>query len=161
MLWIYYDVWWCIYIVQASYSQPDGGFCFRNVYWLRRLAADYFNPKPWGYINSHCRAAWSHIWLLRRLIGESEALCHVPAVVGSSRPTLRKSWDHVGSSRTAWCVDYWRGDCTVQGWWWRVSQKLNKPSKPPEIYKNGKKQVVSRTFWLIKRWKRRFSLKST
>jgi hypothetical protein len=32
---------------------------------------------------------------------------------------------------------------------------------PPEIYKNGEKQVVSRTFWLINRQKRHFSLKST
>jgi hypothetical protein len=32
---------------------------------------------------------------------------------------------------------------------------------PPEMYKNGKKQAVSRTFWLINRSKRRFLLKST
>jgi hypothetical protein len=45
----------------------------------------------------------------------------------------------VGGSRTAWCADYWRGECPVQGWWWRGSQKPNKPSKPPEINKNGEK----------------------
>ncbi len=49
------------------------------------------NPKPCGYINFCCRAARSHIWLCRRPIGKREALRHAPAVVGSSRPTLRKS----------------------------------------------------------------------
>ncbi len=48
------------------------------------------NPKPCGYINFRCPAAWSYIWLLRRPIGEREALGHAPAVVRSSRPTLRK-----------------------------------------------------------------------
>ncbi len=32
-----------------------------------------------------------------------------------------------------------RGKCLVRGWWWRRSQKSNKPSKPPEIYENGEK----------------------
>ncbi len=50
-----------------------------------------FNPKPGGYINWHCRAARSHIWLLRRPIGEREARRHAAAIVGSSAPTLRKS----------------------------------------------------------------------
>jgi hypothetical protein len=45
----------------------------------------------------------------------------------------------VGGSRTAWCADYLQGDCPVQGWWWRRSQKPNKPSKPPEIDKNVEK----------------------
>ncbi len=49
------------------------------------------NPKPCGYINLRCRAAWSHIWLLRRPIGEREALRHALAAVSSSGPTLRKS----------------------------------------------------------------------
>jgi hypothetical protein len=31
------------------------------------------------------------------------------------------------------------GECPVQGWWWRGSQKPNKPSKPPEIDKNSEK----------------------
>ncbi len=52
---------------------------------------------------------------------------------------LERARDRVGRSRTAWCANYWRGECPVQGWWWRGSQKPNKPSKPPEIYKNGKK----------------------
>jgi hypothetical protein len=45
----------------------------------------------------------------------------------------------MGGSRTAWCADYWRGERPVQGCWWRGSWKPNKPSKPPEIYENGKK----------------------
>ncbi len=49
------------------------------------------NPKPCGYINLHCCADRSHIWLHRQPIGEREALRHAPAVVGSSEPTLRKS----------------------------------------------------------------------
>jgi hypothetical protein len=49
------------------------------------------NPKPCGYINLSCQVARSHICLLRRPIGEREALRHALAVVGSSGPTLRKS----------------------------------------------------------------------
>jgi hypothetical protein len=45
----------------------------------------------------------------------------------------------MGGPRTAWCADYWRGRRPVQGWWWRGSQKSNKPSKLPEIDKNGDK----------------------
>ncbi len=45
----------------------------------------------------------------------------------------------MGGSRTAWCADYWWGECLVQGWWWRGSQKRNKPSKPPKIDENGEK----------------------
>ncbi len=59
----------------------------------------------------------------------------------SEAPDLRleRARDRVGSSKTAWCANYWRGERLVQGWWWRGSQKSNKPSKLPEIYKNGKK----------------------
>jgi hypothetical protein len=71
-----------------------------------------FNPKPCGYINLRCRAARSHILLLRRPIGEREALRH---------------------------ADYWRGECPVRGWWWSDSLKSYKPSQPYEIAKNGKK----------------------
>ncbi len=52
---------------------------------------------------------------------------------------LERARDHVGGSRTAWCTDYGRGECPVQGWWWRGSQKPNKPSKPLERDENGKK----------------------
>ncbi len=51
---------------------------------------------------------------------------------------LKRARDRVGRSRTAWFAYYWRGECLVRGWWWRESQKSNKPSKPPKIYKNGK-----------------------
>jgi hypothetical protein len=60
--------------------------CHRVAYLMKCL-----NPKPCGYLNLHCRADRSHIWLLRWPIGEREALRHAPAVVGSSGPTLRKS----------------------------------------------------------------------
>ncbi len=52
---------------------------------------------------------------------------------------LERARDHVGGSRTAWCTDYWRGECPVRGWWQRGSQKSNKPSKPPKIHENGQK----------------------
>ncbi len=48
------------------------------------LTKQLFNPKPGGYINWHCRAAGSRIWLLRRPIGEEEVIRHATAVVGSS-----------------------------------------------------------------------------
>ncbi len=32
-----------------------------------------------------------------------------------------------------------RGECPVRGWQWRGSQKSNKHSKPPKIYKNSEK----------------------
>ncbi len=52
---------------------------------------------------------------------------------------LERVRDHEGGSRTAWCTDYWRGECPARGWWWRESKKLNKPSKPPGMYKNSAK----------------------
>ena len=59
----------------------------------------------------------------------------------SEAPDLRleRARDRVGSSKTAWCANYWRGERLVQGWWWRGSQKSNKPSKPPGINDNGEK----------------------
>jgi hypothetical protein len=56
-----------------------------------RCYLQWLNPKPCGYINLRCRAAWSHIRLLRRPIREREALRHALAAVSSSRPTLIKS----------------------------------------------------------------------
>jgi hypothetical protein len=52
---------------------------------------------------------------------------------------LERARDRVGRSRNAWCADYWRGECPVQGRWWRGSQKPNKPSKLHEIDENGEK----------------------
>ncbi len=49
------------------------------------------NPNLGSYINWHCHAARSCIWLLRRTIGERKTLHHATAVVGSSVPSLRKS----------------------------------------------------------------------
>ncbi len=52
---------------------------------------------------------------------------------------LERVRDRVGGSRTAWCADYWRGECPALGWWWRISQKSYIPSQPYEIAKNGEK----------------------
>ncbi len=52
---------------------------------------------------------------------------------------LERARDRVGGSRTAWCADYWRGECPALGWWWRASQKSYIPSPPYEIAKNGEK----------------------
>ncbi len=44
----------------------------------------------------------------------------------------------MGGSRTACCADYWRGERPVQGVVVDEVMKSNKPSKPPEMYENGK-----------------------
>jgi hypothetical protein len=49
----------------------------------------------------------------------------------------------------------WQGEWPVRGWWWRESKKINKHSKPPRMYKNG------RFYALIDLKIRRFLLKST
>ncbi len=41
------------------------------------------------------------------------------------------------------------GGCPVRGWWWRGSQKSNKPSKLPEIYKNNKNGRFRARFGLV------------
>ncbi len=51
---------------------------------------------------------------------------------------LERARDCVGSSRPAWCTDNWRGECPVQGWWWRGSQKSKKPLKYTKMAKNGR-----------------------
>ncbi len=52
---------------------------------------------------------------------------------------LERARDRAGDSRTAWCADFWRGECPAQGWWWRDSKKSYKPSQQYEIAKNGEK----------------------
>ncbi len=74
---------------------------------------------------------------------------------------LERARDSVGRSKTAWCADYWRGECPVQGWRWRGSQKSNKPSKPPEIAENGEKTDDFAHILAYKSPKTPFSLKST
>jgi hypothetical protein len=61
------------------------GNCNAHVY---SVYVFFINPKPCGYIN----LCWCADRLLRRPIGEREALHHALAVVGSSRSTLRKSY---------------------------------------------------------------------
>ncbi len=95
----------------------------------------------------------------RRPIGEREAIRHA---AGRSQEApglhLERARDRVGGSRTAWCADYWRGECPAWGWWWSDSLKSYKPSQPYEIAKNGEKRAVLHTFSLINRQKRRFLL---
>jgi hypothetical protein len=38
---------------------------------------------------------------------------------------LERDRDHEGGSKTAWCVDYWEGECPAREWWWRESKKSN------------------------------------
>ncbi len=55
---------------------------------------------------------------------------------------LERARDRVGSSRTAWCADYWRGECPVQGQWWRGSHgQLSLQSCPKYVDENGKKRA--------------------
>jgi hypothetical protein len=99
---------------------------------------DPVNPKLGRYINWRCpRAARSHIWLLRQPIGEREVLRHASAIVGSSRPTLRKSWRPWGRLQNCLVRQLLAGEVpgpgvVVEG----VLEGSYKPSKPPEIYKN-------------------------
>jgi hypothetical protein len=72
--------------VMLSYSCLN----FRKSY-MHPVPQIRVNPKLCGYINLCCRAARSHIWLLRRPREEREGPRHATAVVGSSGPTLRKS----------------------------------------------------------------------
>jgi hypothetical protein len=114
------------------------------------------NPKPCCHINLRCRVAKSHIWLLRWPIGEREVLCHAPAAVGAPDLHLERARDRVGGSRTAWCANYWWGECPVRRGGRGGLRGQIKPSKQPEIHENGEKRAVSRNHQ-----KRRFSLKST
>jgi hypothetical protein len=74
---------------------------------------------------------------------------------------LERARDRVGSSRTAWCANYWRGERPVQGWWWRGHRSQISLLSRPKYMKTMKKRAVLRTFWLIYFQKRHFSLKST
>ncbi len=67
-------------------------------------------------------------------IGEREALRHAPAAVGSAQSRGGSGGGH--------------------------RSQISLPSRP-KYMKTAKKQAVSRTFRLINRQKRRFSLKST
>jgi hypothetical protein len=40
---------------------------------------------------------------------------------------LERARDREGSSETAWCADYWRGECPGMEWWWRELKEANKP----------------------------------
>jgi hypothetical protein len=93
-------------------------------------------PNLDSYINWCCPAARSRTWLLRRPIVECEALRHAAAESEAPHLHLERARDCEGSSRTAWCTDYWRGESLARGWWWRKSKKSNKPSKPPGMYEN-------------------------
>ncbi len=100
-----------------------------------------FNPNPGGYINWRCPAARSHIWPPRRPIGEMEALRHAAAIVKSSEVRslhLERARGLESSLKTAWCADYWQGECPGRGRWWRESKESNMPQFRPECKKMAK-----------------------
>jgi hypothetical protein len=35
---------------------------------------------------------------------------------------LERPRDRESGTKTAWCADYWRGECLGTGWWWRESK---------------------------------------
>jgi hypothetical protein len=83
------------------------------------LLGGLLNPKPGGYINWRCHAARSHIWLLRRPIGEKEALRHAPPLSEAPGLHLEGARHREGGSKTAWCAYYGRGERPACGCWWR------------------------------------------
>jgi hypothetical protein len=40
---------------------------------------------------------------------------------------LERTRDREGDSETAWCTDYWRGECPGRGWWLRELKEAKKP----------------------------------
>jgi hypothetical protein len=64
-------------------------------------------------------------------------------VVGAPRLHLERARDHEGSSRTAWCANFWWRECQARGWWSRELKKSNKPAKPPKMYKMAQKWQFS------------------
>ncbi len=75
---------------------------------------------------------------------------------------LERARERVGSSRIAWCADYWQGGVPGPGGGGRggFRSQINLPCRP-KYMKTVKKRAVSRTFWPINHQKSRFSLKST
>ncbi len=49
------------------------------------------------------------------------------------------------AQKTAWCADYWRGECQGRGWWWR---ELYKPPVGRNTQKQHQQREVSLTFCL-------------
>jgi hypothetical protein len=60
---------------------------------------------------------------------------------------LERARDREGSSETAWCTDYWRGECPGRGCWWR---ELKLANQPEEINKNGAKNGQFPTLSVLK-----------
>jgi hypothetical protein len=54
---------------------------------------------------------------------------------------LQRARDREGSSRTAWCPDYWQGGVPGPGVVVEGVIESNKPSKPPGMYENGTKMA--------------------
>ncbi len=52
---------------------------------------------------------------------------------------LERAGDRVGSSKIVECTDYWQGECSGRGWWWRESKESNMPPCRPECTKTSKK----------------------
>ncbi len=66
---------------------------------------------------------------------------------------LERARDLEGGSETAWCADYWLGECPGRGWWWRELKQANKPPCWLKHTKMAPKTGGSHTFWLKNRQK--------
>ncbi len=58
---------------------------------------------------------------------------------------LERARGREGGSKTAWCSEYWRGNCPGRGQWQRESKESNRPQSRPECTKTAKKGMVSCT----------------
>jgi hypothetical protein len=61
---------------------------------------------------------------------------------------LERARDSEGGSKTAWCADYWQGECRGRGWWWRVSKESKTPQCHPECMKIAKNRRFRALFSL-------------
>jgi hypothetical protein len=71
---------------------------------------------------------------------------------------LERARDREGSSETAWCTDYWRGECLVRG---VLVEGVKGANQPEEITKNRAKNRQFPTLSVLKLLKTPFFLKST
>jgi hypothetical protein len=52
---------------------------------------------------------------------------------------LERARDRAGDSETAWCTDYWLGECPGRGWWWSELKEAKKPPASTKITKTASK----------------------
>jgi hypothetical protein len=61
---------------------------------------------------------------------------------------LERARGHEGDSETAWCDDYWQGECLGWGWRWRELKDATKPPASRNIQKWRQKRANSHNFCL-------------